>query len=186
MPIKKQTEFIINNILLFQKGFLSQWYGAFKNQESSFGMVGTTSGNYLHFNCAEQYMMYAKSNLFGDKESAQKILNEKHPKEQQRLGRNVKNFKQDIWDKHKFRIVSKANYLKFTMNIDLKKKLLDTEPYILAEAASYDPVWGIGLSVKDPRAGNINTWRGLNLLGEALMAVRTNIKLEDMTLDSTM
>ena len=50
------------------------------------------------FNCAEQYMMFRKAELFGDAESAQKILDAKTPDEQKALGRGVKGFDKDIWN----------------------------------------------------------------------------------------
>lgn len=43
---------------------------------------------------------------------------------------------------------------------------------MLVEASPLDRVWGIGLRADDPRAGDPAQWRGLNLLGFALGAVR--------------
>jgi predicted NAD-dependent protein-ADP-ribosyltransferase YbiA (DUF1768 family) len=38
-----------------------------------------------------------------------------------------------------------------------------------------DRIWGIGLTADDPRAATPSTWRGLNLLGFALMAARDQL-----------
>lgn len=38
-----------------------------------------------------------------------------------------------------------------------------------------DKIWGIGLSKDDPKAWNKKTWRGRNLLGEALTKVRNDL-----------
>jgi hypothetical protein len=35
-----------------------------------------------------------------------------------------------------------------------------------------DRIWGIGMARDDEKANNPNLWRGLNLLGFALMQVR--------------
>jgi ribA/ribD-fused uncharacterized protein len=46
---------------------------------------------------------------------------------------------------------------------------------VLVEASPVDPVWGIGLSRDDPAAAEPSRWRGLNLLGFALMRVRDEL-----------
>lgn len=43
------------------------------------------------------------------------------------------------------------------------------------EASPIDTIWGIGLSEKDRRAWNRETWRGQNLLGEILTKVRDKL-----------
>ncbi len=46
---------------------------------------------------------------------------------------------------------------------------------VLVEASPLDRIWGIGLAADDPRAGDPYRWRGLNLLGFALMRVREQL-----------
>ncbi len=79
---------IVNNILLFQKGPLSQWYGAYKGQEHKLeipplffpnsDLIWWQDINLIYrpisFNCCEQAMMFYKALLFRDKEIALKIL----------------------------------------------------------------------------------------------------------------
>ncbi|WP_368861540.1 NADAR domain-containing protein [Actinospica durhamensis] len=43
----------------------------------------------------------------------------------------------------------------------------------MVEASPYDRIWGIGLPARDPRATGPAGWPGLNLLGFALMQVRS-------------
>ena len=64
---------------------------------------------------------------------------------------------------------------KFTQNIALRKALKATGNAILAEAAASDSVWGIGLSIKDERRFDMRNWRGRNLLGYALILVRSKL-----------
>ncbi len=44
---------------------------------------------------------------------------------------------------------------------------------VLVEASPYDRVWGIGLKHSDEQALDPTKWRGDNLLGFALMDVRS-------------
>jgi predicted NAD-dependent protein-ADP-ribosyltransferase YbiA (DUF1768 family) len=43
---------------------------------------------------------------------------------------------------------------------------------------STDKIWGIGLGAQNPKAWSKSTWKGQNLLGEALMVVREQLFLK--------
>ena len=58
---------------------------------------------------------------------------------------------------------------------ELKSKLKATGDAVLAEGAVRDCIWGIGLSMTDPKRLEMEKWRGQNLLGFALMMVRDGI-----------
>jgi ribA/ribD-fused uncharacterized protein len=109
-----------------------------------------------------------------DFETAKKILEAKNPSEQKELGRQVKNFKENIWNDFKFNVVFQGNYLKFSQNEELKNKLIATEPYILVEANKHDRIWGIGKFADDPTLMNTEEW-GENLLGKVLVKVREQL-----------
>ena len=47
-----------------------------------------------------------------------------------------------------------------------------------AEASPLDRIWGIGLAGDDERAQDPARWRGLNLLGFALMEARARLAAE--------
>jgi ribA/ribD-fused uncharacterized protein len=85
-----------NGILAFQRGPLSQWYGGFENQNSSF-----TMGSDVEYNCTEQWMMAMKAKTFKDEEMYEKIMSTSDPREQKAAGRRVKNFNQKVWDNKK-------------------------------------------------------------------------------------
>jgi ribA/ribD-fused uncharacterized protein len=53
--------------------------------------------------------------------------------------------------------------------------LLATGKRVLVEASPVDRIWGVGLSRDDERAERPDAWRGQNLLGFALMAVRQQL-----------
>lgn len=125
---------------------------------------------------AEQYMMAEKAHLFNDKEILLKIMESKDPKEMKALGKKVRNFNQELWDKAKYAIVLNANYFKFSQNKAMRDFLLNTGDKILVEASPLDTIWGIGLGEENEKSHNPNLWRGQNLLGFALMEVRDDLR----------
>ena len=121
-------------------------------------------------------MMYNKALLFDDKDIANEILNNNQPKAIKELGRKVKNFNDELWDKMKYKIVFTGNYYKFSQNTDLRNFLLSTKNKVLVEASPYDKVWGIKMKYDDENIENPFCWKGKNLLGFALMEARDEIK----------
>lgn len=160
-PFKHQTD--------KTTGWLSQWYDApFKDDQDESVYVST-----------EQYMMIKKAILFGDKEMEMKMRLNRDPKALQKLGRQVQGFQQDVWDKHKETIVEHGNYLKFSQNPLLKQKLLDTGDTLLVETFPHDRIWACGLASTHPDFPFPERWPGSNLLGKALMNVRTRLHQEE-------
>lgn len=194
-----------NNLCLFTKGPLSQWWGGFKDQDGGFevpicalfpyiqGKWNTTSiqreleGMYnpllgadtpIKFNCCEQWMMACKALLMDDVESFKFIMNEPHPAEQKARGRQILNWDEDLYKKYRLLIVKNGNYEKFTYNKELQEWMIQNfHPHtVFVEASPQDKVWGIGLTASDPDAKHISRWKGLNLLGEALQYTRKKIQ----------
>jgi ribA/ribD-fused uncharacterized protein len=52
---------------------------------------------------------------------------------------------------------------------------------VLVEASPVDSVWGIGLAADDEQAASPDRWPGLNLLGFALMEVRSRLRHAPVT-----
>ena len=154
-----------------------KYYLFWKHQFGQWTMREIKDPEGINYNCCEQYMMYKKAQLFGDKEIADKILLEKDPSNQQKLGREIKNFNEKVWNKNKLGIVWYANYLKFSQHEDLRLRLLATKDKILAEASPYDLIWGIGYRATDEMALDDKNWKGQNLLGQTLMSIRSIMKL---------
>lgn len=92
-----------------------------------------------------------------------------------RLGAMVRGFDEERWREHRFEIVAVGNEHKFGQNQDLAGFLAATGSMILVEASSMDRIWGIGLAKEAPEAQDPMRWRGLNLLGFALMRVRDRL-----------
>ncbi|WP_090936153.1 NADAR family protein [Nonomuraea jiangxiensis] len=144
-------------------GCLSQWWPV------TFEADGHT------FASAEHYMMAHKAWLFGDEECAGEILAAGHPGEAKKLGRVVRGFDEAVWQARRFDIVVRGSLAKFGQHAELAEFLLGTSNRVLVEASPVDRVWGIGLAADDERAASPVTWRGLNLLGFALMAARDTL-----------
>lgn len=126
------------------------------------------------FNFSEQCFMYQKAILFNDFEIAKQVLNETDVRKIKALGRKVKNFNNELWDKHKEDFMFNACYAKFSQNDKLKDFLLSTGNHEIVEASPVDNIWGIGFS-SDNAMENIDKW-GQNLLGKTLMKVRAVLK----------
>lgn len=131
-----------------------------------------------HYICAEQFMMAEKARLFGDRETRAKILATADPREHKALGRQVRGFVSDIWDRECLAIVVRGNLAKFTQNPGMLAALLATGDKQLVEASPLDKIWGVGLRADDPRIHDSSQWRGKNLLGEALMQVRAQLRAQ--------
>ena len=152
------------NGVYFKSGYPSQWYIAYFTIDN------------IVYNCCEKYMMAEKARFFNDTEIEQLIMNSDDPKEHKKLGRNVKNFDADKWNEVVDNIVYKANYAKFTQNLNLKNKLLATGGKIYVECSPYDAIWGNGMNISETLNTAIENWRGTNRLGLAIMKVRNTLR----------
>jgi ribA/ribD-fused uncharacterized protein len=142
---------------------LSQWWPA------EFTVDG------LVFPTAEHFMMHRKALLFGDGETAARILRARHPNEAKTLGREVRGYDDEVWAANRFDVVVAGNLAKFGQHALLGRYLLGTSDRVLVEASPLDRIWGIGLSADDERAASPGSWLGANLLGFVLMAVRERL-----------
>lgn len=132
----------------------------------------------ISFANSEQAMMWGKAKLMGDEDSMAKIRKTPDPYNVKRLGRQIKNWKEQLWINKRLDLVAQVLYAKFSTNEALRNELLSTGNLHLVEAASNDKIWGIGMDEDDPKIHSKKNWQGLNLLGEALMIVRERIRRE--------
>jgi len=149
------------------------WNGEFSNWYSSmcrFRYKGITFYN------SEQCFMWEKAIYFHDMEMAERIVRTPEPSEAKALGRLVKNFDADAWSEVSYDIMVSIVFEKFNQNHMLKRVLLESENKVLVEASPYDVIWGIGLHYTNEKCLDEANWKGLNLLGKALMEVRDKIR----------
>lgn len=125
------------------------------------------------YQSAEHYMMAEKAALFGDEQTRARIIEATDPNAAKALGRQVRGFDEARWAQERFPIVVRANQAKFSQNAELGAFLQGTGTRVIVEANPVDRVWGIGLAPRTrPERPEPDRWRGLNLLGFALMQVR--------------
>lgn len=128
------------------------------------------------YKTAEHWMMAKKAELFNDDVVWAKIIKANSPADVKKLGREVKNYDDKLWLAARYEIVKQGNYHKFSQNADLKTFLLNTSDRVIVEASPVDPIWGIGMAGDHKDVLNPTKWKGLNLLGFALMEVRDELK----------
>ncbi|MFJ4872436.1 NADAR family protein [Streptomyces sp. NPDC088757] len=143
---------------------LSQWW------PSPFTVDGVA------YATAEHWMMAAKARLFGDADAERAALAARTPAEAKNAGRLVRDFDEAVWRRERFGIVVEGGVHKFSSDGALRAYLLGTGGRVLVEASPVDRIWGIGLAATDPGAHDPARWRGLNLLGFALMEARDRLR----------
>jgi ribA/ribD-fused uncharacterized protein len=155
-----------DGFVLFWSGWPSNWF------YSPFVIDG------IPYTCGEQWMMAEKARQFGDDQALHAILSTSSPREQKALGRDVRNYDDDVW----MAVARDRLYVglleKFRQNPDLCRRLLDTGTDVIVEASPLDRRWGIGLAKDHPDATHPSRWRGGNWLGEVLMRVRETLRAE--------
>lgn len=152
----------------FWNGIYSNWYKCPVCDPDPSGRI---------FANTEQAFMWFKARHFGDEEMAEKIEKTTNPREVKKLGRQVKGFVAEEWDKVCFDYMVKVNQWKFSEYEMLRKELVDTGDKIIVEASPLDTIWGVGLAEDDDAILDEKNWKGKNLLGKALMEVRRRVKL---------
>ena len=117
-------------------------------------------------------MIASKARLFGDDTAISANLASDDPREQERLGRRVRDFDHELWQSEYENIVLYGNLAKFSQNEEMHLALIQNGDRHLVEASPHDNLWGIGLSACDPRASSPDSWCGQNLLGQVLEHAR--------------
>lgn len=155
---------VTDDFVFFWDSVFSQWYPA------KFEVNG------IEYDNAEQYMMYQKASLFKDEAAMHNILNCKSPAEAKSLGRQVRGYDEEVWNRARVGVVIRGNISKFEWNPDMRDTLISTGSRIIVEASPYDKIWGVGLDANDSRILSPSNWKGQNLLGYALVIVRSILR----------
>ncbi|GHB76742.1 hypothetical protein GCM10010347_53910 [Streptomyces cirratus] len=146
---------------------LSQWWPA-----------AFTVGE-VRYASAEHWMMAGKARLFADAEAELAAVEAKTPAEAKKAGRLVRGFDEAVWERERYALVVDGSVHKFASDPALRAYLLGTGDRVLVEASPVDRIWGVGLAADDERVCDPARWRGLNLLGFALMDARERLRAAD-------
>lgn len=154
--------------------FYTEWPSNFCKTHFTWDAFGETH----EFFCTEQAFMWAKAKFFNDEDTAEKILAEElEPMVCKRLGRQVKNYDDKVWDEVRYEMMLKPNVERFTQDLVLQGKILDPkfDGLTFVEASPHDKIWGIGLKQDDPRCEDEKNWLGRNLLGRVITEARAEV-----------
>lgn len=155
--------------------FYRDWLSNYQKTDFYYPSIDTPIFN---FTSTEQAFMYFKAIFFQDYEIADKIYKTRdNPGMCKKLGRLVKNYDDNCWDKIRFKLFYDLNLQKYTQDLTLKNKLLDPrfDNKIFVEASPIDTVWGVGLDEDNDLILDINNWKGLNYLGTILTDIRKKL-----------
>jgi ribA/ribD-fused uncharacterized protein len=144
---------------------LSNWH------RSTFVVRGRT----FHWN--EQFLMYCKAMLFGDLETAEKVLAAQSPRECKSLGRDVRPYVDKVWAEKREYYDYYGALHKFQQNPSMARFLLNTGDLELVEASPYDTIYGVGLDAHSPSIIHKRLWRGTNIHGRATQRVRDELAI---------
>ncbi|KAI1723158.1 N-glycosidase [Ditylenchus destructor] len=129
----------------------------------------------VKYMCTEQYYMYYKAHIFGDKQSALLIMRTRDPKVMKKLAEDVENFDQNLWFPISVQIMVIANQRKYEQNPELRRELFSTADTELVEASPTDTRWGVALSIDSPDIRDKSRWMGLNIMGRLLTKLRERL-----------
>jgi ribA/ribD-fused uncharacterized protein len=128
----------------------------------------------LFFEHVEKFIMFGKAKTFQDEATAQRIMQTENPYQCKQIGKEVLGFNQVEWNEWRGRFALIGNREKYRQNPQLAQLLIQTHPFILAEA-TWNKDWGAGFAKDDARIGNVQGWTGANLGGNTVMRVREEL-----------
>ena len=146
--------------------FYKDWLSNYQKTNFNVEWKGTT----YTFSSTEKGFMYIKAITFGDSVTASKIMKTDDPNQCRKLGRQVKGYKDNIWENVRYDIFYKLNWAKYTQDKELQKKLLDPQfdGKTFVEASPIDKIWGIGYSEDNPNIELAKDYWGKNYLGRII------------------
>lgn len=120
----------------------------------------------------EHYLAYKRAELSHQQYYIKKALALRDPVEAKSILNALRKDNQEEWQAKRREIALQGIRAKFTQNESLSLYLRQTDGLQLGEA-SKNPCWGIGMTLEDKHATNIQKWNPEgNLLGNVLMQIR--------------
>jgi hypothetical protein len=145
-------------------------------------------GPMAYFDSSEQAFMWRKADFFRDTVTRDLIADTPDPAHAKKLGKQIYGYDDTIWETVRFGFMVYPCLLKFQQNPVFAAHLKATNDRILVEASPTDAIWGVGMSEEvavehaekemeriGKDCAEYIEWPGRNLLGKALMKVRSLI-----------
>jgi ribA/ribD-fused uncharacterized protein len=132
----------------------------------------------VNYSSAEHAYQAIKAKTFGDEQHFNKILKAKSAQSAKSFGKKVVGYNEEVWSAKKDEVMKSVLRAKFTQNLDIRKKLMDTDGKVLANSDSRDKYWGTGTSASTTMAKDPSKWKGENKLGKFIMDLRAELKAE--------
>ena len=130
--------------------------------------------NGVEYTCSEQLIQYQKALYFGDKTSADKILNAQTGLDCKKLSKEITNYNHYKWKIEARVRCEEGIKAKFMQNSGIRSYLLNTGTKKIVECCN-DKLWGTGIPLYDENCLNPTHWTNQGILGEILEANRTSI-----------
>lgn len=120
--------------------FVFFWLDRQVNKEFSNWFMTPFTLDGRQFNCSEQAYMALKAEAFGDSGTLAAVMRATSPRDQKRLGSEIRGFKPGRWKVLGRDVMYRVNVAKFSQSARLRDVLLQTGDAILAEASPADPI----------------------------------------------
>ena len=130
--------------------------------------------NNIKYHCTEQLIQHQKAKLFGNKDTAENILNTPDALGCKRLSKEISNYNHDTWKREAKTRCEEGIKAKFFQNSNLRDYLISTGDKKIAECCG-NKFWGMGIPLYEEDCLNQSKWSQQGLLGEILVNIRTNI-----------
>ena len=147
-----------------------------KSPLSNFSMDYPITINDQRYTCNEQYIQSEKAKLFGDFRKADLIMRTIDPRRMKAIGRDIKGYKDTVWKDHSHKVIYECVRQKIFQYREMQDYLLKTGSRLIGEGTT-DKHFGVGLHISNPLIMNPKEWHGYNLMGHALMDVRSEVKI---------
>lgn len=159
---------VTDKFVFFWQDYLSNW------ARIPGGLTVQVNNEDVKIPTSEHLFMLYKAQYFKDTEAIEKIVKSSTPKEAKAVGRSVKNFNAEKWDKVSPYYMTKAVTIRYQQDKKFADMLTDKkyEGKTFVEASPYDKIWGIGMKEDDPDVEDKSKWQGENKLGKCLTTLR--------------
>jgi len=127
------------------------------------------------FLCNEQYIQWAKAEMFEDSVAAEQIMRETCPRRMKWRGKGVRGVNQRAWENRLSDVLWKCNWVKYSTSRVALDCLLETGERTIGEAKPQGAA-GIGMSLSNANVLKQDRWMSPNLMGRCLMKIREQKK----------